>query len=91
MMQDLIIEAIYAGIMQAKLDQRNGQVGCKGIYHHALPTGSLISLLLCYVAMVTAGLAQLGVERCIGRDIKMAEVDSMVSTLENWSVQSLGG
>lgn len=25
-MQDLIIEAIYAGIMQAKLDQRNKQV-----------------------------------------------------------------
>lgn len=30
--------------------------------------------------------SQVGVERCIGRDIKIEQLDSMISTLENWLV-----
>ena len=33
-LEDLIIEAIYAGIIQAKLDQKNAQVHVHGVYHN---------------------------------------------------------
>lgn len=50
-MQDLIIEAIYAGIMQAKLDQRNGQVTARAHCHGENVSMHILGFL-CYVVML---------------------------------------
>ena len=71
--QDLIIEAIYRNILQAKLDQRNKQVNTQ----HPILVAFLICVLLLFCE-------QLEVECFIGRDIRMERLDGMVTKLEQW-------
>ena len=70
-LEDLIIEAIYAGIIQAKLDQKNAKVSTVPLH------------FLQHMALHLLGL-QLEVECFIGRDIKMESIPDMVKKLENW-------
>ena len=67
-LEDLIIEAIYAGIIQAKVSEY--------VYRTA-------AFFLQYMALHLLGL-QLEVECFIGRDIKMESIPDMVKKLENW-------
>ena len=75
-MEDLIIEAIYAGIIQAKLDQKNAQV-CLCMCGRLKPHGEMY-IVRCPNVM------QLEVECFIGRDIKMDSIPVMIQKLESW-------
>lgn len=80
-LEDLIIEAIYAGIIQAKLDQKNAKVCVCVLDFEFL----VISFMVQFINMSERFFhMQLEVECFIGRDIKMDSVPIMIQKLESW-------
>ena len=78
-LEDLILEAIYADVFQAKLDQKNAKVWCKKKRLTHVCTTHALTRTHTHTHFI-----QLEVGCFIGRDIKVDSLEKMMSKLDNW-------